>query len=85
MEVIVKLFAHLRKYAPAGSDGRKIAVDVPHGTTVRALAASLNLPEHLLQILLVNGNNASLDQELYEGDELSIFPYMAGGSNHCVQ
>jgi molybdopterin converting factor small subunit len=84
MEVTVKLFANLRKYLPPESDGRKVVLKVPEGTTIREVASSLKVPEQLLQIVLVNGNNASLDESLSEGDEISIFPYMAGGAGQHV-
>ena len=84
MEVTVRLFANLRKYLPPGSDGKKAVLKVPEGITVREVASSLRVPEQFLQIVLVNGNNASLDQRLSEGDELSIFPFMAGGTGQHV-
>jgi molybdopterin converting factor small subunit len=80
MEVTLRLFADLRKYLPTiGSDGKKAILNVPNGTTIQELASKISIPEDSLQIILVNGHNASLDQRLSEGDELSIFPFMAGG------
>lgn len=74
MKVTVKLFATFR-------EGRfKVEErDCAAGATCRGIVADLGLAEEELGIVLVNGRHASLDQELKEGDTMSLFPMVGGG------
>ncbi len=77
MRVQVKLFAGLRKLAPEGKS--PFPLDLPEGATVGELLKVLGVPEDKPKILLVNGRHAGNDQALRDGDEVSIFPPVAGG------
>lgn len=79
MQVKVKLFATLREYLPKDSDGRSCLMDIDEKTTIEQIIATFNIPEEIPKIILVNGLNGTMDQTLKEGDELSIFPPVAGG------
>jgi molybdopterin converting factor small subunit len=79
MQVKVKLFATLRDYLPKGSDGRSCLMDIDETTTIEQIISTFNIPEEIPKIILVNGLNGTMDQTLKEGDELSIFPPVAGG------
>jgi molybdopterin converting factor small subunit len=74
MKVTVKLFATFR-------EGRfKVEErDCPAGTTCGEIVAAIGLPEEELGIVLVNSRHAPLDQELGEGDAVSLFPLVGGG------
>ena len=79
MQVKVKLFATLRDYLPKDSDGRSCLMDIDEKTTIEQIIATFNIPEEIPKIILVNGLNGTMDQTLKAGDELSIFPPVAGG------
>ena len=79
MKVKVKLFATLREYLPKDSDGRSCLMDIDDKTTIEQIISTFNIPEEIPKIILVNGLNGTMDQTLKEGDELSIFPPVAGG------
>ena len=79
MQVKVKLFATLREYLPKDSDGRSCLMDIDEKTSIEQIIATFNIPEEIPKIILVNGLNGTMDQTLKEGDELSIFPPVAGG------
>ena len=79
MQVKVKLFATLREYLPKDSDGRSCLMDIDKTTTIEQIIATFNIPEEIPKIILVNGLNGTMDQTLKEGDELSVFPPVAGG------
>jgi molybdopterin converting factor small subunit len=79
MQVKVKLFATLRDYLPKDSDGRSCLMDIDEKTTIEQIIATFNIPEEIPKIILINGLNGTMDQTLKEGDELSIFPPVAGG------
>jgi molybdopterin converting factor small subunit len=54
-------------------------MDIDEKTTIEQIIATFNIPEEIPKIILVNGLNGTMDQTLKEGDELSIFPPVAGG------
>ena len=75
MKIHVKLFAILRKYAsPANQD-----MDLAEGTTIRQVLQQLDVPEPEVALVFVNSKQQKLDEPLSDGDELGIFPPMAGG------
>ncbi len=77
MRVHVKVFAGLRRFAPGGKS--PFDLELEPGATVGDLLKRLGIPEDKPKILLVNGRHASLDRELSHGDEVSLFPPVAGG------
>jgi molybdopterin synthase sulfur carrier subunit len=81
VQVKVKLFATLRKYLPeAGSSGAG-TVELPEGATIRELVKKLEIPEPLARLVMVDGQHVpDLDQKLEDGQTVSIFPPVAGGS-----
>lgn len=60
-------------------DQNTAVVDVVDGATVSEVLTAYRVPEDKPRILLVNGRHSSLDQQLREGDVLSVFPPVAGG------
>jgi sulfur-carrier protein len=74
MQVTVKLFATFR-------NGRfKIAEqDLPEGTECRRIVLDLGLTEEEIGIIMINGRHGVLDQKLFTGDVLSLFPLVGGG------
>ncbi|WP_020678120.1 MoaD/ThiS family protein [Geopsychrobacter electrodiphilus] len=49
------------------------------GTSARQVIEELQLPFHLLGIILINERHAELDDFLQEGDSISILPLFGGG------
>ena len=84
MKVTVKLFATLGDYLPdAARRTNSLELDVPTDTTVGGLVGRFNLPERLVHLVLVNGNYIPADERLShrltEGDQLAVWPPVAGG------
>ncbi|MBM4430259.1 MAG: MoaD/ThiS family protein [Chloroflexi bacterium] len=80
MRVRVKLFATLRLKAPTQAlPGTPLEIEVPEGSTLGALVASLNLPADEVKTVFVNGRARALDWVLEHGDEIGIFPPIGGG------
>lgn len=77
MRVRVNLYAGLRTFAPEGK--APFELELPQGATLGALIARLGIPEEKPRILLVNGRHADPGRELAEGDEVALFPPVAGG------
>ena len=79
MKVEVHLTATLRAYLPADTVGDNVVLEVPAGATVDQVVHSLRIPRELERLTVVNGRDAVPDQQLSEGDVLSVFPPLAGG------
>jgi molybdopterin converting factor small subunit len=47
---------------------------------VADVITTLVLPADLARVILVNGHDAPADRRLADGDEVAIFPPLAGGS-----
>ena len=80
MKVEVRLFATIQPYLPAGASGDSVSLDLPPGATVRDVVESLKIPSELSCLTVVNGRDAAPDQVLAAGDELALFPPLAGGA-----
>jgi molybdopterin synthase sulfur carrier subunit len=79
VKVTVKLFATFRDFLPRHAVRSGLGMDVAAHGTVRGLIKALSLPEELPRIILVNGQYASEDSLLNDGDTVSIFPPLIGG------
>ena len=74
MKVKIKLFATLRKYGP-----EEQTIDLPDNTTVEDAINMLYLSENYPLLKIVNGEHRPPKHPLKEGDELALFPPIAGG------
>ena len=80
MIVEVKLFATLRKFLPADSDGTRTRIDMPAGASVGDVLVCLGIPSAVAAIVLVDGRyQADRRFPLGEGSVVSVFPALAGG------
>lgn len=87
MKIRVKLYASLGKYLPEGTaegpTGNEADMDVDDGATISGVFGSLDLPDDLCHLVLVNGvfvSPAERDgHELSEADHLAVWPPIAGG------
>jgi sulfur carrier protein ThiS len=83
MKITLKLFASLSDYLPAGARDNRIDLEVADQATIADILAPLNLPERLVHLVLVNGTYvapaARPGRLLEEGDQLGIWPPIAGG------
>ncbi len=51
----------------------------PETTTIRDIVSELGIPLPLLGIVLINGSHAGLDDQLREGDTITLLPFIDGG------
>ena len=75
----VKLFATLLRYRPDLRHGQPVALAVPPGEDLGATVARLGLPPDVVRHVFVNGQRRALDYVPQDGDEVAIFPPIAGG------
>ncbi len=74
MKVKVKLFATLRNFGPEEQE-----MDLPENTTIEDVIELLKLPGHIPLLRIVNGEHRKPTYSLKDGDELALFPPIAGG------
>jgi molybdopterin synthase sulfur carrier subunit len=79
VRVKIKLHATLRKFLPAGSDADGAMLDVADGATVGEVIDRLGIPPKHAGMLVSGEEFLEVTSVLRDGQELSIFPPMAGG------
>ena len=73
MKVKIKLFASLRKFGPDEQ-----MIELPDNATIDDAIKSLNIPKIAL-LKIINGEHRPATHQLKNGDELALFPPIAGG------
>jgi molybdopterin converting factor small subunit len=79
MRIRVKLFATLGRFAGNGVPGVPFEKEFSDGATLSDLVTELNLPHEEVKVFFVNGRARPKDWILKPGDEVGIFPLVAGG------
>jgi len=79
MQVRVKLFATLCRYFSNAAPGIPFEIELPEGATLADLVDRLKLPHEEVKVFFVNGRARPIDWPLKSGDEVGIFPLVAGG------
>jgi molybdopterin synthase sulfur carrier subunit len=74
MKVNVKLFASLRTFGPDEQ-----VMELADRMTIDDVIRLLKIPETLRLLRIVNGQHRPPDYVLRDGDELALFPPIAGG------
>ena len=78
MRITIKLYSMLRSYLKDGENGVGI-LEFPDEAKIADVLKYLGVPDKIPKIMLINGEQKSLNDPLAEGDTLSVFPPMAGG------
>jgi molybdopterin converting factor small subunit len=79
MRVTVVCFGVMREYLPLGALDNRASVELTDGGTVADLVDALGAPRRLVFSVLVDGVQATLDDPLHEGAEVTVMPPFAGG------
>lgn len=79
IRVAVRLYASLRSYGPDLPVGAPVMVEMEEGASVADLVARLRIPLAEMRLAFVNGRNQESDAILRTGDEVGLFPPIAGG------
>ncbi len=79
MNVNVQLFAYFRKEIPGlDEEGRK-DMSLPDKARISDLLKTLGIPPGRFKLIIHNGLHCKEDKVLCDGDQVSIFPPIAGG------
>ncbi len=76
--VSVTLFATLKKYLPAGHSA-SVSLTLPAGSVVQDAVEALRIPREQAGLLVTGSIYIEPQTPLADGQELSIFPPLAGG------
>lgn len=79
IQVQVRLYATLRRYQPQVRLSQARIVSLPEGATVEQLIAKLGIPADTVKTVFVGGKIVESGYVLRDGDEVGIFPPIAGG------
>lgn len=79
MTVRVKLHAILRKFLPPGSEDHTAVLEIPDGSTVSDVIGRLGIPTKHAGMLVSGDDYLKPETPLRDGQELNIFPPLAGG------
>lgn len=77
--VRVRLYATLRQYQPQLKIGEPFITRLPKGATVKQLIADLGIPEDTVKLVFSGGRAVEEEHELEDGEDLGMFPPVAGG------
>jgi uncharacterized protein with PIN domain len=72
--VTVRLYEELNEFLPADRRGRGFPVDVPPGSTTKALIENLGVPHTEIDLILVNSESSDFSRRLVDGDLVSVYP-----------
>lgn len=77
--ITLRLYASLAALLPSGSSGHNYEMEIEEGTSIEQLLDRLKIPASMPKIVFVNGFHARDDQMVRPGDEIAVFPPIAGG------
>jgi len=77
MQVEVELQAYLEQYSPNGKG--VFALELPDGASVWDLVRKLGVPEELANVVVVGNATAEFDDQLHDGERVTLIPPLAGG------
>jgi molybdopterin converting factor small subunit len=81
MRVTVKLYSSLKKHIPPNVQGNIFDINMTAGSKILDLVKQLGIPVDKAKLFFLNGKKVPIgfDESLKAGDEVVIFPLMAGG------
>ncbi len=82
MKLTVRLYASLRDHAPSGQSD--LTIEMADGATVADVVARLGIPPEIVRKVFVDGIAQDPDRVLHDGDEVGMFPPIAGGAPRFV-
>jgi molybdopterin converting factor small subunit len=79
LQVEVRLYASLRRFAPGLGIGESLKLEADPGATLGQLRDRLGLPPDEVRVVMRNSRQAELGDVVEEGDRIAYLPAVAGG------
>jgi sulfur-carrier protein len=79
MNILVHLYASLKKYLPEKAIGNSCVLEIGDQVTIRELLDQLHIPADAPRFIFLNGIHARGNEVLKDGDRVGAFPPVAGG------
>lgn len=82
MKITFKLFASLQEYLPERVERHEALIELPEGLSAIQVLERHDIPLAQVHLVLVNGvfiPPSQRDAPLSDGDELAVWPAIAGG------
>lgn len=79
IEVKVRLYGGLGKYSAGAGIGEAMALPISENTRLSDLLAQLDVPQEKVNLTFVNHQQQGDNYQLRDGDQVGIFPLVAGG------
>ena len=83
MKITVKLHGILRDYRPPGAKIDQFEIDMDDAAVARQAAEFFGIPARRVHAVFVNGDEASLETPVHDGDHVRLFPPVVGGSDRA--
>ncbi len=81
MKITVKLHGTLRDYRPQGVKVDQFEIEADEAAVARSAVEHFGIPPKQVHAVFVNGEEASLETPLHDGDYVRLFPPVVGGSD----
>ncbi|MFC2012972.1 MoaD/ThiS family protein [Chloroflexota bacterium] len=79
IEIKVRLYGALRRYHPGKAIGEAEVLSVPDETSLAVLLSQVKVPRSEIKLAFVNNQQQPDGYRLHNGDQVAIFPLVAGG------
>lgn len=79
MNVTVKLQTTLKKFAPEGTQRGEVPMELPDGSTAKAAAERLQIPDDFIGAVFIDGKKVGIETPLSEGMEVNFLAPIGGG------
>ncbi|MCU0595067.1 MAG: Mut7-C ubiquitin/RNAse domain-containing protein [Desulfobacterota bacterium] len=73
-KVLIRFYEELNEFLPADRRKRDLEIPLKRRKGVRELIETLGVPTAQVDLLLINGRSAALDDVVREGDRISVYP-----------
>lgn len=80
MKITVKLQGILRDFRPPGVKIDQFEIEVDEVAVARQAAEHFSIPPKRIHAVFINGEDATLDTPLHNGDMVRLFPPVVGGT-----
>lgn len=79
MEVYLVCFGLLKDHLPPEAVSGRLRLTLSGAPRVQDVVIAAGLPPHKIFAILVDGSQATLDQSLVDGAEVTLMPQFTGG------